>query len=431
MSQLVKKVIVNSKKDFNKEELPMIEIIDAPCGRGKTSYAINKINSSEDKVVYVTPFLSEVDRMTKECKRLCSPDTKESDTKVEDFVRLLKEGKSIATTHSLFKGFNDDCYRLIKENGYSLIFDEVITTVKTYGITVDDINMLEGMNKIKVIGDSKEIIWIAPEYNGQFNVFKKAVEKGSIYMVKISDKEKYVIAWELPLEKFVNFKDITILTYLFEGSEMSCYFKMNGIPYTLYSLVDYKKVPYDKHTENREALKALINVYDGKANKNFGDSKTALSVNWYKSKKNKNAVKQLNKNTANYFKNIVKSSTKDLLWTCYTEDIDRLDNNYCTSKNWDVKDTKKKTFLSFNTRATNDFRDRHNLAYMVNPFVNPIVAQYFSYKGDVVLDNDLYAVSNLIQWICRSAVREGKPVNLYLPSQRMRDLLNKFFNYEI
>ena len=68
---------------------------------------------------------------------------------------------------------------------------------------------------------------------------------------------------------------------------------------------------------------------------------------------------------------------------------------------------------------------------MVNPFVNPIVAQYFSYKGDVVLDNDLYAVSNLIQWVCRSAVREGKPVNLYLPSARMRDLLNKFFNYEL
>ena len=169
MSQLVKKVIVNSKKDFNKEELPMIEIIDAPCGRGKTSYAINKINNSEDKVVYVTPFLSEVDRMTKECKRLCSPDTKESDTKVEDFVRLLKEGKSIATTHSLFKGFNDDCYRLIKENGYSLIFDEVITTVKTYGITVDEFRMCL-YNVIPGIGEAT-----CNTITNEFNFFEKDI----------------------------------------------------------------------------------------------------------------------------------------------------------------------------------------------------------------------------------------------------------------
>ena len=68
---------------------------------------------------------------------------------------------------------------------------------------------------------------------------------------------------------------------------------------------------------------------------------------------------------------------------------------------------------------------------MINVYLDPSIVQYFSCVGGVTLDQDLYAVSTLIQWICRSAVREGKPVNLYLPSQRMRDLLDKFFNYEI
>ena len=424
MSQLAKKAIVNSK-DFNKEELPMIEVIDSPCGTGKTSYAINKINGSKDKVVFVTPFLTEVDRIIESCPDMNAPSKDENSTKLEDFKSMLADGKSIVTTHSLFKGFDQECYELIKAGGYSLILDEVVSTIKDYPLKHSDINMMLKANTIDIVGEHQELVWIDNEYDGIFNKFRVDVTRGNVYLVELTEK-KSAVYWEMPLEKFVNFKDITILTYLFEGQEMSCYFKMNAIPYTLYSLKDYKKVPYDKTLENREELKKLVNVYDGKANSNYNGT---LSANFYsetigrgknKTKKNAKDIAQIRKNAEGYFKNTLNAPNTSILWSCYNDDMKDLKFKRCTPKN----------FLVFNSRATNDYRDRSNLAYLINVYLNPNIAQYFHYNG-VTLDQDLYAVSTLIQWICRSAVRDGKPVNLYLPSQRMRDLLNKFFNYEI
>lgn len=36
---------------------------------------------------------------------------------------------------------------------------------------------------------------------------------------------------------------------------------------------------------------------------------------------------------------------------------------------------------------------------------------------------DLFALSTLLQWIWRSQVRDGKSIDIYIPSERMRSLL--------
>ncbi|MHA4067886.1 hypothetical protein ACX16W_22875 [Bacillus cereus] len=41
-----------------------VKVIDAICGAGKTSYAIQYMNEHKDKLfIYVTPFLTEVERI--------------------------------------------------------------------------------------------------------------------------------------------------------------------------------------------------------------------------------------------------------------------------------------------------------------------------------------------------------------------------------
>ena len=49
---------------------------------------------------------------------------------------------------------------------------------------------------------------------------------------------------------------------------------------------------------------------------------------------------------------------------------------------------------------------------------------------DSEIDQDRYAISVLIQFVFRSAVRKGEPIKLYLPSLRMRELLERWKNGE-
>jgi hypothetical protein len=50
-------------------------------------------------------------------------------------------------------------------------------------------------------------------------------------------------------------------------------------------------------------------------------------------------------------------------------------------------------------------------------------------KNDgVQVDRDMYALSVLIQWMFRSAVRKGEEVWLYIPSRRMRTLLTQWLD---
>ena len=46
----------------------------------------------------------------------------------------------------------------------------------------------------------------------------------------------------------------------------------------------------------------------------------------------------------------------------------------------------------------------------------------------VVLDDDEFALSMLIQWMCRSRLRNDEPIYLYLPSKRMRMLFLRWLN---
>ena len=84
-------------------------------------------------------------------------------------------------------------------------------------------------------------------------------------------------------------------------------------------------------------------------------------------------------------------------------------------------------FVPCNSRATNDYKDKTNCAYLINRYYNPMINRFFTDKG-VKIEEDIWALSELIQWLFRSAIREEKEVNLYMPSSRMRSLLKDWLN---
>lgn len=82
-------------------------------------------------------------------------------------------------------------------------------------------------------------------------------------------------------------------------------------------------------------------------------------------------------------------------------------------------------WVASNARATNSFSNRHTLAFMLKVSPNPEISKYFGKRG-ASLSSDTYALSGLIQWVWRSAIRKGEPITLYLPSPRMRRLFEEW-----
>ena len=165
--------------------------------------------------------------------------------------------------------------------------------------------------------------------------------------------------------------------------------------------------------------KKLITIIDNDKLNAIGNGYYALSSNWYDNEKNHNAIEKMRKNLVNYYKHYVNGKSELNLWTCFKEDKDALKG-----------DGYSKSFLSCNTKATNKYKDRCNLAYVVNTFMNPNIQLFFESNG-IPVDSDMYALSSLIQWVWRSAIREGNPITLYVPSSRMRGLLIKWLNDEV
>ena len=79
------------------------------------------------------------------------------------------------------------------------------------------------------------------------------------------------------------------------------------------------------------------------------------------------------------------------------------------------------TFVACSIKATNKYSDRHLCLYCVNRFLQPQIADFYEKRG-FPIDEDVYALSEMIQWIWRSAIRKGEPITVYIPSERMRKL---------
>lgn len=388
-----------------------ITIIDAPCGYGKTSWAIEYMNNNEfERFIYITPYLDEVSRIKNDVDRTFKePNIKRGKgSKRNDFYNLLNNGEDIATTHSLFKGVDKNVKDEIKNKEYILILDEVMDVVEQINISKDDINILIERNIIKVNEEGK-VYWIDDKYRGEFIKYKKSISNGDVYL-----HNGAMILWTFPCDIFNSFKEVYILTYMFKGQIQAYYYDLNKLKYDYksveningeYKLTSYKKI-------NGEKYKDLITIYNGKLNEvGKGNS---LTKSWYIQASKKVAMRRLKDCTYNYFNNIISGKANNNMWTTFKDYKNECKGNGYT-----------KGFVECNVRATNEYKHKTNLAYLINRYYNPMIEQFFTQRK-VSIDRDTYALSELIQWMFRSAIRENKPINIYIPSERMRNLLQEW-----
>lgn len=403
-----------------------IHVVDSIMGAGKTSWAIQFINEadSDKNFLYITPFLTEVQRVKDDVitRNFATPEAKgKNKGKLRNLKYLILNERDIASTHALFQNADDELIDLIKTGNYTLILDEVMNVVEQYDLNKDDIKLLI-KNKMIFVDEETGLIQWNDEGEIQdtaYNHIKILAKSENLYFF-----ENTVLFWTFPISVFKAFKEVYIMTYLFQCQQQKYYYDMYNVQYSYKAVQKLSNGQYElinhasKEPNDKTLIMSLINIYEGKLN-NIGDDNFAFSKSWFSKETNKNLIEKLKKNISTYFKNNAKTPTESNMWTCFKDDIPKLKGKGYT-----------KGFVANNARATNEFKEKESLAHAVNWFMNPYEKKFFISKG-VQVNEDMYALSELIQWIWRSRIREGKPINLYIPSKRMRTILKDYLDSDL
>lgn len=387
-------------------------------GAGKSSAAINHINHSEEKWLYCTPYLTEVQRVKDGCKQrqFKEPQSNQSGIggKKKSLIRLMREGANVATTHAMFGQMDRGIVSLAREGGYSLVIDEAYDVIQTTGLHTDDV--LLGI-ECGFIGNHNGRLFVTEEgreYQG--NAFRDLIATvGENTVVMDSDNRCSCLLY--PPDAFEVFKDVYVLTYLFDGSLMQNYFDMYGLDYQRIGVRNTDGVYefFDGETvmpEYVNTLKDRIHICDEEKLNAIGNRKGSLSRTWFDKHLKSGEVAELKRNHRTFMRRCGVGHGEYVLnmWTTYKDYEDIM--KQCNSK---------RGFVSIGTKATNMYATKKNLAFMANIFYDPGLKITLNGMG-IKVDEENYALSSLIQWVWRSAIRNGEDINLYIPSKRMREL---------
>ena len=426
----------------------MIHVIDSIMGSGKTSYIIQELNNSHKenesndftdgheikRYIVATPYLEQIDAIKSQVPHGNKVERTEQN-KSKNLVKLLEEKKEVIfCTHELLKGFSQ--FELLKN--YILIIDESPDVIEIMSDNAEFNNGTEAIVKedleiLKKAGLTQEdedgfLEWTGEEYKGALyqNIYKFVKSKSLV----MRENSVYKL---LPRELFQSAKKTYICTYLFEGQNMFYYCKHFGLEFDYWHVEEINKTYVLQEGQTpKEKREYKIDVYEGKYN-DIG--KTWLSKNWYQNTAKKDELEYLGKSIYNYLKTHLKTKTKQetktgqVIWTSfvsYAEQIAKGRKLFTFNRNY--KESNKCNFVPCSKRATNDYKERTKVVYAVNRFQNPQIMNFFT---DQDYNQELFALQEMLQFIWRSAIRENEPIHLYVPSERMRNLLKQWLNGEL
>ena len=436
-----------------------IQVIDAPCGAGKTEYIIRYINAHpEELFLYIAPLRKMFDRIAglgeyagRGAKEIFKTPTYNNPERTlrGGIKQLIRAGENIMSTHQLFMMLDEETIELLQEQNYHLIIDEVLNSVSVIkskeknteeedeifrgleqSVKADDLRLLLDGGYVSIDYNQRGLVrWIGTSLATvhRFSDLEAMIKSEAIYAL-----EENFLVWHFPVKAIEAFEKVTVLTYRFDSSEMRAYLQFNRKPYETKTVRWKDNKPYLADLTPEVALglqwAQYIHILENDRLNAVGERprnsrKFPLSYSWYQDKSTKAAQKTLRDNVTNYFRHRLGAHPDSVMWTTYKNY-----DNMVYPKGYTRKRSNKdqKTFVACNCRATEEYKDRYNLAYLVDRHLNPGLIRFFA-QENIHIDKDEWASSEMIQWIFRSRIRDGsaadRSINIYIPSERMRRLL--------
>jgi hypothetical protein len=429
---------------------PTIHVLDSLMGMGKSTALINMIKADtiatakereggptlpERRWLVIVPTLSEVARYQAALSAFGALFEMPNDTfhgyKMLHLQRLVEEGRNIVATHALFNQLSRRVYEAIEALDYTLVIDEEIEVVRPFELKPAKIAHLFDKGYVSTDPATRRVSWNSADHPISTFPFKTDIPKLCEAGHLVQSKAGLLIV-ETPAEFLRCFDDVWVATYMFDGAPMRAYLELNRFPIEMLTVSKdaYGRrhiVPFGATADERqikEELRRMVAVYTGRRNMVGANSHTAspLTSTWYNTtaRRNPAAITTLAGSIAEFFRESGAKATS-VVWTTFKGHEERMRVKGLKTDS-DV-DGEACGFLSYNSRATNAYRNVEALAYPMNVYQHGDVRSYFDEQG-IPTSEDLYAISTLVQWLWRSRIRKEprEPVTIYLPSERMRGL---------
>lgn len=419
-------------------------LVDEIMSSGKSHWMLNKIKEwSEEckfkQFVYLSPLLSEVGGIKCEVtnkyldgriqKQL--PEMKFKypvpiqGSKQKHSLELLHQGKNISATHNLFLNLDMSSADLIKDYDNVLVIDECLDAYKQFrGISKKSLSLLLEQGIFSVDAHSLKLVYhrekdLLPDDNWEFSELIKLSEAGCIFYV-----QGELLVWEYPVSILSAFNEVWVLTYLFEGSFMSAWCKINDI-----EVVRVRPELHRSTKEVKEYIKDCIDVIVTPSIRKIENY--SYSQTWWGNSAVESVVDKVRLTIENCI-NLTKAKTSDILVTCpkanWSNEQTEYDTDYVSEKGRikkrpliKGKGFSRADWLYSDARATNDYSHKTVLIYLIGKNPNTVLWNFCHSKG-VSLNKELYAIASMVQWVFRGSVRRKEKMCLIMPSKEMREL---------
>jgi len=412
-----------------------IRIIDEPCGSGKTTGLIKELKQIRDDpskkgpVIIVVPFLDEIERYQKELGKdwLPEPVSENGGKKIDALIELLKKGSNVITTHALYERF-----RLFEHllASYDVIIDEVPTVVKQLPVYFGD-----GLRQHLL--NHKQYITIDPSTNiikstDHWQVDKQVYESGddlhikdfmdTVEIMDVSYVELVFYVVTVPDTFFTKPKSVTILTFLFEGTQLHHWLLKQGFQFQHFwdsnELAQFK-ADMNKNLYVRNITKPL-KLKTGFTNMTDKKGKIRIQVaTWAK-----NNLKVLRKFDPNFRMDQVLVASHKNAWYGDEENKFSVVSNKSSLKTRSGLGKAQHTTLI--TRGTNRFKHLDALFLLGKVNMHPSLKKYLGMNTQKAADR--HTLTELVQLIYRTAIRDDYPIYLLTPDQENIRILKEFLN---
>lgn len=411
-------------------------IIDRACGTGKTSEMLASLRSDR-KYLLVTPSLTEIDRFVKDAPdgvEIFAPNEGKG-PKLIQLEKLLQEGKSVAITHKLFF-MTLRLADLMAD--YEIIVDEApnpVTCINT--IDADAFNeAVVGCGYATVCPDTGQVQptmeWIKwqrekfdsdgePTYSNRLHpdIYKPAIQ-GQLHV-----DGNGIFAVATPNQVLLSGRSLTVMTFLSEGTYIRAYLNMlaRSHPKAAFTVIEETPVDWLAQARNLITVEALA---------------LPKHVNLSFSKQTKRSAQKTCKSIGGALKNLryrhwIGVERTNIILTCarskwFDDRKGRYAGEWAEYSRMFGRDYGKGgvQWLPNKTRGTNDFKHATHAIYLYSMSPNPMVQNFLQVSGQRFAEE--YALAEMVQWIWRTRVRDGLPITVAIPDERMRRIFVDWLN---